>query len=194
MPVTYTNRKMKTYTLYSAPTKTGKLRYYFARESAKGTPCEAMPEGYEVLENPNGQVSIGKIQERLIHQEEIDTLQKIIDMHHRPNAYRLEVKGDRIVVHELEGYHDLAERIESGYLGFSSFKEMIREDFEKRGRYDAVMRFILESADKRVFVLERFCYRGSIDDWITVGVGKLDVLAEKWIKLLGTDDLYESIF
>jgi YHS domain-containing protein len=46
MPVTYTNRKGHTYYLCQGMTKTGKVRYYFARELKEGSP-DQIPEGYQ---------------------------------------------------------------------------------------------------------------------------------------------------
>ncbi|MGM0375120.1 MAG: hypothetical protein ACQEQQ_11960 [Chloroflexota bacterium] len=61
MAVTYTNRKGSTYTLYRTETKTGKDRYYFAKSSSKGEPCETIPGGFGIRESPNGLVSLAKI-------------------------------------------------------------------------------------------------------------------------------------
>ncbi|MBU4224567.1 MAG: hypothetical protein KKC71_01955, partial [Chloroflexi bacterium] len=39
---------------------------------------------------------------------------------------------------------------------------------------------------------ERWCYRGSVDDWIYAGhSGKIEQLARKLTPKLGTDDFYE---
>jgi len=50
MPVTYTNRKGFTYYLCRGMTKTGKPRYYFARE-IKDEPLEQIPDGYTISES-----------------------------------------------------------------------------------------------------------------------------------------------
>ena len=31
------------------------------------------------------------------------------------------------------------------------------------------MRFVLEDKKQRIFIAERFCFKGSIDDWIDIG-------------------------
>jgi hypothetical protein len=49
MPVTCTNRKGKICYLCPGTTRTGKSRYYFAREP-KGEPVDEIPEGYEIRE------------------------------------------------------------------------------------------------------------------------------------------------
>lgn len=57
MPVTYTNRKGVTYYLCRGVTKTGKPRYYFARE-IKGEPVDEIPEGFTISESVNAVVSL----------------------------------------------------------------------------------------------------------------------------------------
>jgi len=57
--------------------------------------------------------------------------------------------------------------------------------------FSAVMRFCLDNKERRMFTVERFCFRGSIDDWIYLdGPGTLKELAAKYIKLLGTDEFF----
>jgi hypothetical protein len=59
-------------------------------------------------------------------------------------------------------------------------------------QYTAVMRFRLVEEDRRRFAAERFCFRGSIDDWIHIGgPDRLEKLVKRYVKYLGTDDFYE---
>ena len=53
MSITYTNRKGVTYYLCQGVTRTGKPRYYFAREP-QGDPLEQIPAGYIISESVNG--------------------------------------------------------------------------------------------------------------------------------------------
>src|SRR4051812_15085232 len=57
MPITYTNRRGMTFYLCQSTTKTGKPRYYFAREP-RGSPVEQVPEGFRISEGANGLVSL----------------------------------------------------------------------------------------------------------------------------------------
>ncbi|HKZ77529.1 MAG TPA: hypothetical protein VI750_07680 [Pyrinomonadaceae bacterium] len=59
MPIKYTNRKGQKYHLHVDETKAGKPRYFFSM-NAKAPTVEAVPEGFEIYENPNGQVSDGR--------------------------------------------------------------------------------------------------------------------------------------
>ncbi len=60
--------------------------------------------------------------------------------------------------------------------------------------YLPIMRFILEDKERRIFRAERYCFKGSIDDWIFVGLpNKLNVLARKLVKHLGQESFYELL-
>ncbi len=59
-----------------------------------------------------------------------------------------------------------------------------------------MLRFRLAGSKKRrIFTAERFCFRGAIDDWIYLGgPDDLRTLADMYIELLGTDDIYDTPF
>ena len=63
-PIHYTNRKGKTYYLRAATTKMGKTRYVMSK-TAEGALNE-LPAGYIITESVNGQVSVGRIQPKMI--------------------------------------------------------------------------------------------------------------------------------
>jgi len=61
MPVSYTNRKGVTYTLYRGQTKTDKPRYYFGRpDQGQSEPVTELPPGFTISESVNGVVSLVK--------------------------------------------------------------------------------------------------------------------------------------
>jgi heptaprenylglyceryl phosphate synthase len=80
MRITHTNRKGVTFYLGRGVTKTGKPRYFFAREPAKGEPVEAIPEGYEIVESINGVVSLAKARPALIRPEELALVEAAVAM------------------------------------------------------------------------------------------------------------------
>lgn len=82
MAVTCTNRKGTTYHLCRGATKTGKDRYFFARE-AKGRPVREIPDGYEIAESVNGVVSLRKVQPALLREAEIGAIRKALENHPR---------------------------------------------------------------------------------------------------------------
>ena len=189
MPVTYINRKGTTYYLCKGITKTGKPRYFFAREP-KGEAIDAIPEGYQIEESVNGIVSLVKDRPKLIAPEETAVVEAALKRHPKGGNYRLGVKHNQIVVYERLG-PDVKNL--NAILGiFGPLDQRAREYLDHSAQYTPIMRFILDDPEKRDYHAERWCYRGSIDDWIYAGQsGKIETLARKLIPTLGTDDFYE---
>jgi hypothetical protein len=196
MPVTYTNWRGVTYYLCRGVTKTSKPRYYFAREP-KGDPVEQVPEGWKISESVNGAVSLVKDRPTQIRPEEVAAVEAAVQRHPRSYNYRVAVKDNRIEIYERVG-PDLDEFVTGlGKVGLlvPGRAEWVRELLEDRARFAPVLRFILVDAEQRAFCTERWCYLGSIDDWIDVGpMGPLERLARQWIPKLGTDALFEVVF
>lgn len=194
MAVTHTNRKNTSYTLYQGTTKTGKPRYFFAKQSKKGLPCESIPDGFEVSESPNGVVSLVKKRPKLIPQDEVELVERILATHPQSSNYRLFVRRDRIDVYERVGPNadDLLESFRGLGFGAPLDTSRWRADFNARGQFSAVLRFVLLDKKKRTYGVERMCYLGSIDDWIDIGgIGSLGSLAEEMIPRLGNDSFFE---
>ena len=58
--------------------------------------------------------------------------------------------------------------------------------------YAPIIKFILEDEEERTFVVNRYCFLGSIDDWIYIGEpGPLKEIAKDHIKHLGQESLFE---
>ena len=58
--------------------------------------------------------------------------------------------------------------------------------------YRPIMRFILEDKKQRFFIAERFCFRGSVDDWIYIGgPDSLENLLKAYLKHLGQESFYD---
>jgi hypothetical protein len=195
MQVTYTNRKGKTYYLCQGLTKKGNPRYYFAREP-KDELVDEIPEGYEIRESVNGVVSLAKKRPVQILPEEKAAVEATIRRHPKARNYRADVKGKRIVVYERVGpdVEDLSPMLRRiGQLTSTRLGEL-QEFLDQSARFTPVMRFTLLDKEKRTFYTERWCYLGSIDDWIHIGPsGSVYLLAQRFIPLLGTDALYEVL-
>jgi hypothetical protein len=55
-----------------------------------------------------------------------------------------------------------------------------------------MLRFELVNPNTREFSAERWCFRGSIDNWIPLaGYGPLAKLVEKYAKYLGQESFFE---
>lgn len=193
MPVTYTNRKGITYYLCRGVTKTGKPRYYFAREP-KGEPVEQIPEGFKISESVNGIVSLARDRPAQIRPEEVAAVEAAVGRHPKSHKYRVNVKRNRIEVYERVGpdAEELASALAQEGLGIPGLADRLRPTMERRVQFTPVLRFILADAERRTFRVERMCYLGSIDDWIDVGpMGPVDRLARQLIPRLGTGQFFE---
>src|SRR5213594_3252652 len=100
MPVTYTNRKGMTYTLYRGQTRTGKPRYYFGRtDKGQGEPVMELPPGFMISESVNGVVSLVKERPSPILPEEMAVIEAVIRKHPEAHRYRVSVKHNRIEIY-----------------------------------------------------------------------------------------------
>lgn len=193
MPITYTNRKGTTYTLCQGVTKTGKPRYTFARDPQGKRVVEAIPDGYEISESVNGIVSLVKERPQKLLPQEIAAVEEAVRKHPKARNYCINVRHDSIEVYESVGPD--ADGLISDLKGLSFMtraKEAdLRAILERSAQFTLVLRFILEDEEARVYRAERWCYSGSIDDWIFVDTGPLERLAQRMIPTLGTDAFYE---
>jgi hypothetical protein len=195
MPVSYTNRKGQTYTLYRGQTKAGKPRYYFGRpDQDQGEPVTELPAGFTISESVNGVVSLVKDRPSLIQPEEVATIEAAVQQHPEARRYRVAVKHDRIEVYEQVGpdYKVLFSELQMAGLSSPGLAEGLQAEEERYARYAPVMRFILLDPTQRWFGAQRMCYRGSIDGWLELRqTGPVAKLARALIPTLGTDQFFE---
>jgi hypothetical protein len=194
MPVTYTNRKGYTYYLCQGMTKTGKLRYYFAREPKEGSP-DQIPKGYRISESVNGIVSLVKDRPQLILPQAVASVEMVLARHPKGHDYRVAVQKNQIVVYErfgpdIDALATIFGKISA--LQSDAMKMRLQEQLDKMARFSPILRFILVDPEERKFNVERWSYLGDIDDWIDIGEsGKLEKLARRLIPKLGTGDFYQ---
>lgn len=193
MPVTYTNRRGVTYTLCQGVTKTGKPRYTFVRDPKGKRVVEAIPDGYKISESVNGIVSLAKERPQRLLLGEIEAVKAAVRRHPKARNYRVNVKPDRIEVYEAVGPNaeDLIEALRGQGFEMLGLDDRIRAERERYTQFTPVLRFILQDEEARVYLAERWCYLGSIDDWVFVTTGPVEQLARRMIPTLGTDEFFE---
>ncbi|QHS21822.1 hypothetical protein GWK91_02170 [Virgibacillus sp. MSP4-1] len=184
MAITYQNFRGDTYYLHSRKTKKGNTTYHFSKKS-EGADVEVIPEGYEIYENPNGKVALRKKQKPLIFDDEIEIIDNGMKKFCPIKDYKLDTKKDTVYIYTEFQKEKLGELL-------GSFFADKKEEMNRFKEYETVMRFRLVDKEDRIFEVERFCFIGSIDDWIMVdGSDDLRELVEENVQHIGEDSFYE---
>jgi hypothetical protein len=189
--ITHTNAKGQTFSLHQGTTKTGKPKYYFAMQS-EGTLAESIPAGYEIYENPNAQVFLRRIPPKIITDEERHVMEEGMRRYAEVKDYKIDVKGNALLIYTAVQDIDALAAIVCNPL--ASLEENTRRmTLLRQGiHYSPMLVFQLVDATRRTFQTQRYCFLGSIDDWITIGKpGKLSKLVKKYVKHLGQDSYVE---
>lgn len=186
MSIEYINRKAQKYYLHVGKTKTGKAKYYFATKS-HGLLAETIPDGFEIFENPSGQVFLRKILRKLISDEELAVVERELGRIPCLRGSRVERKLRVLTV-------SVADRKEDLLHEFRSLAQWrgLNELPDRFWNYEPQLQFVLVDAKQRLFQARRYCYLGSIEDWIDIGErGAVTSLAKRYIKHLGRKSNFE---
>ena len=184
----YTNRKGKTYYLHAAATKKGETRYVMKR-MAEGA-LTKLPEEHLITESVNGQVSVKRIQPRLI--TALEEARVISELQKRGlDQYRVAVNRTYITIyepiHDNDHYSPILEQV--GVFS-TTIKEILAERATK-GPFEPVMRFRIIDKEKRLFDVERMTYRG-YGGWRSLHEsGTLAELIQTYLKHLGEDSFFD---
>ena len=110
------------------------------------------------------------------------------------NHFILDSDGDAIVIYLPDrGEADADELVGllAGPLGRSQEK---REWLIQQSNFSKTMRIVLADAHERTFSVQRWCFLGSIDNWMHVArPAKLAEQLKKYLKHLGKESFYELI-
>jgi len=194
MSVVHRNRKGQTYYLCEGTTKTGKPRYYFARERGSKMLTE-IPQGYQIRESVNGVVSLTKMRRREISDGEIDAVMAAVRMHPKASRYRVDTRSSDITIYERIGPDRLELAAELGLDTLSkNTLRRIAERESRSGQFSPMMRFILTDKERRLFTAQRMCFLSGMNDWIYLQHDKpIGKLARQLVPALGTDQFFELV-
>ena len=189
MAIEYVNRKGKTYYLHEGKTKAGKPKYFFSLKS-EGSLVNEIPAGYEIYENPNSQVFLRKIPAQVILPEEVEVVENGIKRYAEVKYFILDVKGKNILVYLCD--QNVDELVDLAYTGLGRSPEQAKKSLMRSVHYSPVMQFVLQDKKARKFGVERWCFLGSIDDWILLDSdGDLEVLVKEYTPHLGQESFYD---
>jgi len=157
---------------------------------------DEIPEGYEIRENVNGLVSLGKIRPQHIRPEELAAVEAAVAGHRKPHNLRVEVKGKSIVVHVRVGpdADQVLEQLGAWGRMFAGRAAALQKTLDRSARFAPEMRFILEDEKKRTFSAERWHYGGSTEGWMPLyclDPGPIARLAKKLVPKLDTDEFFD---
>lgn len=163
MPVTYKNRRCKTYYLHEGRTKTGKHKYHFSLKN-KGELVDKIPDGYEIYQHPaTGGVFLRKKLPQLISDTEKHIVEKELKKIEGSRRYLSDIKGEVITIFEsnqdIEALKDIFRDVKPHSLNSHSDDVSAIEDIINIAvDYGPIMRFTLENKTKRTFIAERYCF------------------------------------
>ena len=186
MPITHTSRTGKRYYLHTGPKRGGGTQYFLSTKPTEPL-ADKVPDGFEIHETVNGQVYLRRRPPELIRAEEQEFLQRRLPPSKGGTRYQIEVSGESVILHESAS----DSRVFTELASHLSVQEQERIS-ERFAHYQPIMRFILTDAERRFFAPERYCFRGSVDDWISIGSpAQLKTVVTRYFKHLGKDSFYE---
>lgn len=187
MPFTYTTRRGKIFYLHTGPKRGGGIQHYFSTKS-KGPLADAIPRSFEIYETPNGQVYLRRKKPSRIQPAELALIESELQRcRTSKHCYLTEVSDEKIIIHEGDTHIDVLREIN---VRFSA--SGLEEYALRNADFMPVMRFLLKDEAKRIFQPERYCFRGSVEDWISIGAPDLlNKLIGRFLKHLGRDSFYE---
>jgi hypothetical protein len=193
MSVTHTNRKGDTYYLKRRQGKGGRAKCVFSKDP-HGEMVDTIPVGYEVFEHPNGQVFLRKQIVSEFPDADYQEIQQYMRKHFRDEQYILERKRVEVVIHFAdEEPYDLPNTLTT----LNAFTQVRPDKLAELKRqslgYSPMMRISFNSKSGE-YSLERYCFLGSIDDWIHLESSmSVKKLIAKYCKHLGDESFYELI-
>jgi len=196
MAYQHCNRRGDVYRLQAGKTKIGKPRYYFGRKLT-GQPVSEIPAGYEVYESPErGQVYLRKQRPTCIAPIEREIVAEGIRRLSNAEHFIVDIEDDCLVVYLPTRSVDEVNEMVCFLAGPHALQaprcREARDQMMRDSSYEKAMRFELQDADRRLFHVERWCYRSWRDGWMHLaGPAFLSDLVERYAEHLGEESFFE---
>jgi len=194
--LSHTNRHGVTWYLHEGRTKTGKPRYYVAKQVGEGARA-GMPEGFEFTESINGVVSVRRIDpsRREAPPKHVEQVRREVARWPHLRHHEGESRDGTIVIHEPEsGVPDGKMDRLAQMLGLTP--ETLQQRLDGAGprvRYAPVMRFFPDDPRKAdVYAVERMTYRGE-GGWWSLSRGRLKKLVRRYVRHIGTEEFFDLL-
>ena len=163
MPIKHVNRRAQSYYLHESKTKAGKPKYFFSMKM-DGALVDRIPDGFEIYENPEGQVFLRKIAPRFITDAELEIVRNGLEKYAKDQLCIVDFKNKDIIIYDSE-----------------------RGDY-----YQKIFRFTLVDEISREFLVSRWVFFGSIDNWsYPLASGDLATLTKQYAPHIGQESFFE---
>jgi len=182
IPLEFKNKWGQTYYVKSSTTKTGKTTFVVTKTLTEDC-VSKLPDGFEVADIPtSGQFVVRKKLPTVFTNTEVQIIEKELKKNKALSDYKIDIRGDILSIF----VKDKPNLLDFGSMFPKHLLEMIG-NFEEKMRVKIVIR-----GNSRNYIFERFNFRGSVDDWMTIGTGTdLHELAQKFIRHLGLESYFE---
>ena len=129
-----------------------------------------------------------RIPPKIITDTERQVVEEGMRTYARVKDYKIDVKGNTILIYTaIQEIDALAELFKDLYPDPAANVE-IMANLRKVVHYSPMLVFQLVDGSRRTFQTQRYCFLGSVDDWIEIGKPrKLTRLVKKYVKHLGQD-------
>ena len=158
---------------------------------------EEVPAGYEVFESPErGQVYLRRRRPTRIARIEREIVAEGIRRVSNVEHFVVDIEDDCLVVYlPTRSVNEVNELVRSlagpDALQVPRCREA-RDQVIRESRYEKMMRFQLLDPQRRLFEVERWCFRSWCDGWIHLaGPAPLSDLVEWFAEHLGEESFYE---
>src|SRR5262249_35269297 len=142
----------------------------------------------------SGQVVLRKTKPSCIGSAERETVVNAVRLDAGLQYFRVDVEGDGLVVYIPSQDEQEVERMLEDFDVSPFRRETVKRSMLERSDLCKMLRFTLEDAKARLFQIERWCFRGSIDNWYYLEGGKpLSYLVRKYAKHLGKESFFDLL-
>jgi uncharacterized protein (DUF488 family) len=184
MALTFKNLLGEPYYVKEKATKTGKTTYFLTKKLDEAC-LNKLPIEYEVFEKYDTRLLyIRKAQPTQFSKEEIKVIEKELKKNKAITDFKLDCHGNEIKIY-------VAEDNESSEL--SALMRLLGGGIMNFKNYEERMKIKIDGVNEnKSYEFMRYCFRGSVDDWIPIGRGaNLQKLAQMILIHLGEDSYYE---
>ena len=195
MFLSYTNRLGKTHFFRAATTAKGGIRYYITKSDNFPDLIDALPDGFEIYEDPyEGRVIFRKIVPCRVSKEELDFVKNAVETLSDLKDILIQGEGEAIIVWHSQ-FNSISGQQDENLTAEEAI-EYFGESVKLWKKYDENFKFVLLDADKGIFRAERRVYMslgggGYIP--LKEGVGTLQELTQRFCPHMGRESYFDTV-